>query len=148
MPHSRASLMVLPGGRRVLEPPSEFTAGSIERRIFVETAMSVPDGHFAGEDVGLLAAYCRAMALERRASDELAACATVGCAPSPWLSVYATATRAIATYAVRLRIGPRARSHNTRKAKPGPPPSYYDLNPGTPVTAPASASEGDGWTRR
>ena len=28
MPHSRASLTVFPGGRRVLEPPPEFTAGS------------------------------------------------------------------------------------------------------------------------
>ena len=35
MPHSKASLTVLPGGRRVLEPPSEFGEGSIERSIFM-----------------------------------------------------------------------------------------------------------------
>jgi phage terminase small subunit len=136
MPHSKASLTVFPGGRRVLEPPVEFTAGSLERQIWVETAQSVPDGHFAPEDAGLLAAYCRALALERRASDELAASAVTGSMPSPWLAVYTTATRAISTYAVRLRIGPRARSHNVRRSnKPVREPSAYEL-----MDSPAAAN--------
>jgi hypothetical protein len=146
MPHSRDSLVLLPGGRsRTLEPPPEFTAGSIERQIFVETVASAPPDHFAGEDVALLAAYCRAMALERRASDELAACATVGNRASPWLDVYATATRAIATHAVRLRIGPRSRSANTRKAKPGLAVSYYDTHPAPRPTPKAGEPWKRGW---
>lgn len=130
MPHSRASLMVLPGGRaRTLEPPAEFTAGSVERQIFVETVLSVPDGHFAGEDRVLLAEYCRASALARRASEELAASAVVGSVPSPWLAVHGSAVRSMATLSTRLRLGPRSRSQNTRKGKPVSAPSWYDLNP-------------------
>ena len=93
MPHSRASLTMLPGGRRGLEPPSEFAEGSIERQIFVETALSVPDDHFAPEDRVLLAEYCRSAALAKRASEELAVGAVAGNHPSPWLAVHASAWR-------------------------------------------------------
>ena len=54
MPHSRASLSIFPG-RRVLEPPREFTAGSIERSIFVETEqgrLNVDAPAFGGYAVG------------------------------------------------------------------------------------------------
>jgi hypothetical protein len=131
VPHSRdhkASLTVLPGGRRVLEPPPEFTAGSIERRIFVETVLSVPPEHFAPEDRVLLSEYCSAAAMAKRASEELAVSAVAGAMPSPWLAVHASAVRSMATLAVRLRLGPRSRSHNVRKStKPVSAPSYYDL---------------------
>jgi phage terminase small subunit len=150
MPHSRASLTILPGGggRRVLEPPSDFGEGSIERAIFVETVMSVPDGHLAPEDRVLLAAYCRASALARRASEELATSAVAGSMPSPWLAVHASAVRSMALLSTRLRLGPRSRTNNTRKAKVmASSVSYYDTHPGEPVTAPAS-TEGDAWTRR
>jgi hypothetical protein len=88
--------------------------GEIEAAIFRQTVASVPYEHFSAEDLGLLCAYSRAMALERRASDELAACATIGDQASPWLDVYGTAVRAVSTYAVRLRLGPKARRPNTR----------------------------------
>jgi hypothetical protein len=131
MPHSRASLTMLPGGRRVLEPPREFAEGSIERAIFVETVLSVPDDHFAPEDSVLLAEYCRSAALARRASEELAASAVSGSTPSPWLAVHSSAVRSVALLSTRLRLGPRSRSHNIRKGKPTLPPSYYDLHPVT-----------------
>jgi hypothetical protein len=146
MPHSRASLTIFPS-RRVLEPPAEFTEGSTERAIFVETVLSVPDAHFAAEDKTLLAEYVRTACLAKRASEEFAIAATVGVMPSPWLQVHASAVRSMATLSTRLRLGPRSRSHNTRKAKVmASPVSYYDTHPGEPVTTPAS--EGDGWTRR
>jgi hypothetical protein len=111
-----------------LEPPREFTAGSIERSIFVETVMFVPDDHLDAEDRVLLAEYCRTAALARRATEELAASAVVGPMPSPWLAVHGSAC-SMALLSTRLRLGPRSRSHNVRKGKPGSPPSYYDLNP-------------------
>ena len=139
---SEASLTIAhigPGPRR-LEPPAEL--GEIEAAIFRQTVASVPYEHFTAEDMGLLCAYCRALALERRASDELAATATVGSQASPWLAVYATAVRAVSTYAVRLRLGPKSRHPNNsrRMSKPTAPPSYYDLHPVT-----ASPKERGSW---
>lgn len=130
---SEASLTIAhigPGPRR-LEPPAEL--GEIEAAIFRQVVASVPHEHFAAEDLGLLCAYSRAMALERRASDELAA-AAVGNLQA-WLPVYVTAVRAIATLAVRLRLGPKSRHPNNsrRMSKPSSPPSYYDLHPSGPT---------------
>jgi hypothetical protein len=129
MPHSRASLTVFPGSRRTLAPPREFTEGSIERAIFAESALSVPDDNFAPEDIVLLAEYCRTAALARRASEEMAVVATIGSMPSPWLAVRASAVRSMATLSTRLRLGPRSRSHNVRKSKLTAPVSYYDTHP-------------------
>ena len=70
MPHSKASLVMFPGGRRPLQPPPELREGTVEREVFVEIAASVPDGHFAPEDVGLLAEYARVATLARYASEE------------------------------------------------------------------------------
>jgi hypothetical protein len=124
--HSKASLTLAhfnPGKR--LEPPPQL--GGLEAAIFRQTVASVPPTHFQAEDVVLLAAYARAAALERRASDELQACAVVGDRASPWRDVYATAVHALATLTVRLRLGPKSRSPNkARSAKSALPPSYYD----------------------
>ena len=121
---------MLPGGRRVLEPPPELREGTVERQIFVEIAASVPDGHFAPEDVGLLAEYARTATLARYASEELLANPIVAGTVNLWLATHANAVRQMATLSTRLRIGPRSRSNNTRKAKPmASSPSYYDLNP-------------------
>jgi hypothetical protein len=127
MPHSRASLTMLPGGRRVLEPPPDLSSGSIECEIFKATVAAVPPDHFTAEDVTLLAEYARTAALARRASEELAVSAVAGSMPSPWLAVHGSAVRSVALLSIRLRLGPRSRSHNVRKAKPGAPPSYYDM---------------------
>lgn len=139
MPHSRDLLVLLPGGRRVLEPPAELREGTVERQVFVEIAASVPDGHFAPEDVGLLAEYARVATLARYASEEMLANPVIAGTVNPWLATHANAVRQMALLSTRLRIGPRSRSANTRKAKPGPPPSYYDLHP---VPRPVS-KEGD-----
>jgi phage terminase small subunit len=114
-----------PGARR-LEPPLELGDG-IESEIWRATVAAVPASHFALEDRPLLAAYCRAAALERRASEELMVAAVVNGAPSPWLAVAAITVQTMLRLATRLRLGPRAREPaNRRRAKPGPPPSVYD----------------------
>jgi hypothetical protein len=139
MPHSRDSLVLLPGGRRSLQPPPELREGSDERAVFVQIAASVPDAHFAPEDVSLLAEYARVATLARYASEEMLANPIVAGTVNPWLATHASAVRQMALLSTRLRIGPRSRSANTRKAKPGPPPSYYDLNP----IGPSVSKEGD-----
>ena len=136
MPHSRASLTVFPGGRRPMESPPEFTEGSIERSIFMETAMSVPPDHFAAEDIVLLAESARSVALAKRASEELAVSAVAGSMPSPWLAVHSSAVRSLALLTTRLRLGPRSRSHNVRKSRLPLAPSYYDLHPVNPPKGP------------
>lgn len=50
------------------------------------------------------------------------------------LAVHTQVARTLMQLTVRLRIGPRSRSQNTRTTKAGPPPSAYDSLPpwGTP----------------
>src|SRR5262245_7146853 len=81
-----------PGVKR-LDPPSEFTEGSLEWALFIETVRSVPADHFQAEDRVLLAEYCRTAALARRASEELAVNAVAGGEASPWLTVHQSAAK-------------------------------------------------------
>jgi phage terminase small subunit len=147
---SQSSLSIAhigPGARR-LEPPCEL--GEIEAVIFRRTVAGVPQDHFSAEDVDVLCAYCRAIALERRASDELATATTIGGQASPWLAVYATAVRAISTLTVRLRLGPKARHPgNTRRLSKPVSTSYYDTMV-LPADAQPRAPQGGppGWQRK
>jgi hypothetical protein len=131
MPREPKSALALihasPGARR-LDPPPEFTEGSIECELFRHLVASVPFEHFTAEDMPLLTAFARAAALERRSGEELLAAAVMGDRPSPWLAVHGEATRAMAALATKLRIGPKARRPNDsrRVAKPGAAPSYYE----------------------
>jgi hypothetical protein len=125
---SEASLSIAaftPGLTR-LNPPVEFTEGSIERSLFVETVRSVAADHFRGEDRPTLAEYCRTMALAQRASEELRAAAVVGDRVSPWLEVHRVATKTALALQVRLRIGARSRATTTRTGKATASPSFYD----------------------
>jgi phage terminase small subunit len=127
---SKAALTIarLSADRR-LECPPEL--GGVEAEIFRQTIASMPIRHFAAEDSVLLCAYCRAAALERHAAEELAARATVGDQPSPWLAVRDRSVLTMLRLAVRLRLGPRARDHNVRvravKEGTARQPSYYEL---------------------
>ena len=115
----------MPGLRR-LEPPPEL--GEVEARVFRQTIAAAAIDHFQAEDLPLLAAYARAVVLERRAAEELAVAATAGKVPSPWLAVHTQMARTVMQLTIRLRIGPRSRapSNNRRSSKPVSPPSYYD----------------------
>jgi hypothetical protein len=90
---------------------------------------TAPLGHFQAEDAPLLCAYVRAITLERRAAEELAAGAVIGSVPSPWLAVHAEMVKALSALSVRLRIGPKSRapSNNRRSAGSGRTPSAYDV---------------------
>jgi len=56
-----------------LGPPPEL--GGVEADVFRQTVASVSADYFAAENMTLLCAYARAAALERRAAEELQACA-------------------------------------------------------------------------
>jgi phage terminase small subunit len=122
---SAAALVICTSGPRRIEPPVEL--GEVEAKIFRETVAAVALDHFQAEDSALLASYARAVALERRAAEELAVAATVGSVPSPWLAVHSAMARTVMQLSVRLRIGPRSRapSNNRRSTKSGPAPNYY-----------------------
>jgi phage terminase small subunit len=101
-------------------------SGGLEREVWLEVVAGAAPDHFDNSDRVLLAAYCRAGALERRASDELAVSAIAGEQPSPWLQVHASAVRALTALSVRLRLSPKSRTPSQRATRKGPPPSYYD----------------------
>jgi hypothetical protein len=61
----------LPGTAERLRPPSKLDAP--ERKIFVDLVASSKAEHFRSSDTPLLAAYCRAIVLERRSAAALAA---------------------------------------------------------------------------
>jgi hypothetical protein len=97
-------------------------------QIFRETVASVPPGHFQAEDAVLLTAYSRTAVFARQAAAELAANPLVNGKVSPWLATHTTHVRLLAQLAIRLKLGPRARRPDARRAtKPTSPPSYYDL---------------------
>ena len=105
-----------------LEPPDDLVGP--ERGVFVEVVLSCPAAHFRPADGLLLAAYARAVVLERRASAELALSGPVADGkPSPWLAVLAQASKSMLSLSRQLRLSPLSRSPTMKK--PGPV-SYYE----------------------
>jgi phage terminase small subunit len=126
---SQASLTIAhigPGVKR-LEPPADLAPDAAV--IFRETVASVPHTHFSPEDTTLLAAYCRTAILARQAAEALAANPIAADGKvSPWLATHTAHVRLLAALAIRLKVGPRARRPDARRAsKPSSPPSYYDI---------------------
>jgi hypothetical protein len=76
------------------------------------TATSCPD-------LPLLCSYCRAVVLERRASEQLVAVVSAGKVPSPWLAIYGTAAKTTMALSARLRLGPLRRTHEVADSPSG-----------------------------
>ena len=53
-----------------LSPPADL--GELERKTFLDIVLACKPSHFQPSDLPLLAAYCRAIVLERQASNALA----------------------------------------------------------------------------
>ena len=85
-------------------------------------------GHFHPADVLLLSCYCRALALERQASAELAKAGPLDAEgkPSGWLAVLTAASKQVATYSGRLRLSPQGRAPVPAPQRRSAPTSYYD----------------------
>jgi phage terminase small subunit len=118
---SSAELSVVPLLPRAnrLRPPAHL--GPEEAKIFREIVSSCHPQHFAPSDVYLLAAYCEAIVISRRAAAALHE--DQGAA-----AVWERAVRVLATLATRLRLAPQSRSDpKTVARRTGyAPPSYYD----------------------
>jgi hypothetical protein len=92
-----------------LAPPSELSSDEAAAAVFRRTVATVAPNHFQPEDLPLLCAYARAVVLERRAGEQVAAIVNAGKVPSQWLGVYACATKTMLALSVRLRSAPGAR---------------------------------------
>jgi phage terminase small subunit len=111
-----------------IAPPDDLVAGSPERSLFLDLVLSVRADHFQPSDAPLLAAYCRALALEQTASGELAAGGyiTAEGRPSPWLPVLQHAARTISTYSRMLRLNPSARQMTPASDRERPVVSAFE----------------------
>ena len=127
---SKAALTIAhigPGARR-LEPPPELTGRAAD--IFRHTVASAEYGRYQPEDTSLLIAYSQTVVLAETAAAELAANPVVDGKVSPWLAIQKEQVRLLAMLSTRLKIGPKSRRPDSRRAtKPTPEPSYYDLHP-------------------
>jgi phage terminase small subunit len=121
-PKSSAELSVIPlsPGPNRLQPPPHL--GSDEAKIFREIVTSCDPRHFAPSDVYLLAAYCDAVVISRRAAAALRE--DQGAA-----AVWERSVRVLATLATRLRLAPQARNDpkTTGRLARGWQPSAYDV---------------------
>jgi hypothetical protein len=81
------SVLPVPGSQPRLVPPTDLNPP--ERATFVEIVAAKKPQHFEVSDLPLLAAYCRAIELERYAAVQLATDGylTAEGRPSPWLAI-------------------------------------------------------------
>jgi hypothetical protein len=101
-----------------LSPPPDLAPD--ERQVFLDLISSVRPEHFRACDSPLLAAYCRAIALERKSSLQLD--------DKAGLMRWERATKAMVALSMRLRLSPQSRQANSSRpgAKPERPLSYYE----------------------
>jgi hypothetical protein len=104
-----------------LSPPADL--GVEERQVFLDLIAASRADSFRPSDSPLLSAYCRAIALERRSAQELAA------GDAQALGRWNGAVKAMLGLAMRLRLSPQARAPNN-PSRPGAKPeralSYYE----------------------
>jgi phage terminase small subunit len=108
---SSASLAVTAADAPIarLRPPPDLD--QLEREEFLAIVLGVRPDHFMACDTPLLAAYTKAIVLERVASGELRSAGYVdGDRPSPWLNILTQATRSMTVLSRMLRLNPQARS--------------------------------------
>jgi hypothetical protein len=94
-----------------------------ERQIFLDLVASAKAEHFRASDLPLLSAYCRAIALERRSAQELAA------GDDKALARWERAVKAMVALSMRLRLSPQSRAPNNPSrpgGKPERPLSVYE----------------------
>jgi phage terminase small subunit len=120
---SAASLGVVPSYAVELPPPAHLNEG--EKAVFRDIVAAADSGHFRSEDRELLGLYCvhvveaRRMAGRNRRSPE-------------HLRELRETTKLLMSLSVKLRLGPKSRAPDHRRAASAgsrSPPSYYDLHP-------------------
>jgi hypothetical protein len=124
MPRKSAASFAIPsvtGAPPRLSPSVDLTPD--ERQIFIDLVASAKAEHFRASDLPLLSAYCRAIALERRSAQELAA------GDDKALARWEKATKAMVALSMRLRLSPQSRAPNNPSrpgSKPERPLSVYE----------------------
>jgi hypothetical protein len=123
MPRRSAASFAIPsvtGAPPRLCSPTDLTPD--ERQIFIDLVASAKAEHFRASDLPLLSAYCRAIALERRSAQELAA------GDDKALARWEKATKAMVALSMRLLLSPQSRAPNNpnRPSRLEPSLSYYD----------------------
>jgi phage terminase small subunit len=124
MPRRSAASFAIPSVTGLpprLSPPSDLSPD--ERQVFCDLAAASKPDAFRSSDSPLLAAYCRAITIERRAAAELAA------GDDKALAKWNGATKAMVSLSQRLRLSPQSRAPNNptnRASKPERPLSYYE----------------------
>jgi hypothetical protein len=123
-PSALALLSVTGEGPRLTPPPGLSEA---EKKIFADVVLSVPPAHFQVSDGPLVAAYCRAAALEQLAAGELALLGYVGSKETAqWASLLAQATKSMLSLSIRLRLSPQGRKPSAAVQPAGRRMSVYD----------------------
>jgi hypothetical protein len=121
-----ADVAVLVPGQAVqrLRPAKDMSEA--ERETFIDIVSAVPATHFQPQDQPLLAAYVRAIEMERAAHRQLRdnGPITADGRTSPWLGVHAHALKSMAALSMRLRLSPQGRSPTNPKRSPSV--SYYE----------------------
>lgn len=120
---SSAALGIIPPAALELPPPAHLNEA--EKAVFRDIVASADSGHFRPEDRELLALYCvqvvesrRLAARKRRSSEQL--------------RELRETTKLLMALATKLRLGPKSRAPDHRRAASAGsrlPPSYYDLHP-------------------
>jgi phage terminase small subunit len=123
MPRNSAASAAIPTGTTArLRPPPDLTGP--EKEIFLAAVLACRPDHFQDSDAPLLAAYCRAVVLEKVASGELNASGyVVDGKPSAWLNVLTAATRSMTVISRLLRLNPVARLASSSEPEAV---SYYE----------------------
>jgi hypothetical protein len=99
-----------------LAPPAEL--GTAEAVVFWQTLVATPANYFQPEDLPLQCSHPRAVVLERRAAEELAAATAAGNVPTPWLGVYASVSKTLMNLTVGLSIGLLSRAPSITGDRP------------------------------
>jgi phage terminase small subunit len=96
-----------------------------ERQVFGDLVGACEPTHFRASDLPLLAAYCRAVIMERRAAGEFNREPILPDGrPNPWGVIHAAALKSMLGLSLRLRLSPQGRGKPSTKAEPRL--SYYE----------------------
>ena len=107
-----------------LKPPARLT-GRV-RVLFAQTVANCAAEHFRASDSPLLERYVEACAFAEEAAGKInEQGAVIGDKPSPWFTVFTSATKSMTNLALRLRLSPQGRALRAPKTQPMPR-SYYD----------------------
>ena len=140
MPRRSAASFAIPsvtGAPPRLAPPADLSGA--ERQVFLDLVASAKAEHFRASDLPLLCAYCRAIAVEVRSAQELAA------GDDRALGRWEKAVKSMVALSMRLRLSPQSRAPNnpSRPSRSEPVMSYFDRMELEGVSHDAGASDDD-----